>query len=343
MKQIWILFCWLWMAVSVKAQQCPPEWVKYSYGGYLYDIQSDDNNRNLSETDFKNYLLNVARTNLAKQIQVRVQDVAELHKSSVNGRTSINYLSSTNFSTDVNLKLVETKTVYNSMSRQGYAIAYINRDAARNFYKNELTLVYNKINKAIVVAENFVTTGFKTKAKTELEASLKHLESVEQSLFWMNVFGASQSDLIEWQERFNMAEQNIKQMLADLKHGTVICLLCNADVFGRPYSTLQNELKGVLATDGCSFTDNPENADWVITVTCNTREYSNVKVGNSNSYFSYVDAQIAIDKTITAQRIYEDEISVKGGHTFGYSEAAKTGYKEIKQEIGNIIKNNIKQ
>lgn len=342
MKRVGLLFCLFWIFGGLKAQQYPPEWVKYTYGGYMYDIQSDSNNRNLPETDFKNYLLNIARTNLAKQIQVRVKDVAELSKQSVDGRTAIAYSSNTRFSTDVNMKLVETKTTYNPLSRTGNAIAYIDRTAARNYYNNELTLVHNKINNSIKLAENYVAAGFKSKARSELESSQKQFALVDESLFWMNIFGASQSDLTEWQERLNTAEQMIKRMLADLKHGTVICLSCNADIFGRPYPTLQNEIKGVLAADGCSFTDNPAAADWVIAVTCNAREYSNVYIGNSSSYFSYVDAQIVIDKVITSQRIYEDEISVKGGHSFGYAEAAKAGYKEIKQEIGKVIKKVLK-
>lgn len=336
-------FLLLWgSSLGVKAQQYPPEWIRFTYSGYMHDIQSDSNDRNLSETDFKNYLLSIARANLAKQIQVRVQDVAELSKQSTNGQTSITYSSSTNFSTDVNLKLVETRTTYNSISKMGYAIAYIDKEVARNYYKNELSLRYNKINNSIALAENFVSAGFKSKAQSELEASREHIIAADEPLFWMNIFGTSQSELTEWQNHFNMAEQHIKRMLTDLKHGTVIYLSCTADIFGKPYSTLQNELKGILAADGCSFTDNPMDADWVITVTCNTREYSNVKVGNSSSYFSYVDARLVIDKTITSQRIYEDEISVKGGHTFGYPEAARAGYKEIKQEIGKIIKNSIK-
>lgn len=342
MKRAWLFFCLLLISFGVKAQQYPPEWGKYTYGGYMYDIQSDSNDRNLSETDFKDYLLNIARTNLAKQIQICVQDVAELNKLSVNGRTAITYSSSTSFSTDVNLKLVETMTTYSPISKMGYAIAYIDRDAARNYYKNELTLVYNKISNSISLAENFINAGFKSKAQTELESSLKQFALVDEPLFWMNIFGASQSELTEWQERFNMAEQRVKQMLADLKHGTVICLSCNADIFGRPYPALQNELKGILAADGCSFTDNPADADWVITVVCNAREHTNVNIGNSGSCFSYVDARIVIDKVVTSQRIYEDEISVKGGHTFGYDEAAKAGYKEIKQQLGKIIKENIK-
>ena len=343
MKRTAIILLLLSAFLHVNAQECPPEWIKYTYDGYFYDIQSDKNTRNISETDFKNYLLNIARTNLAKQIKISVQDVAHLNKVSVNGRTAINYASSTMFSTDVDMKLVETKTLYNPTSHVGYAIAYIDRDVARNYYKNELALVYNKINNSVTLSDNYISAGFKSKAQTELESSLKHFGSVDEPLFWMNIFGASQSELSDWQQQFNVAEQNIKRKLADLKHGTVIYLSCNADIFGKPYPTLQNELKGILAADGCSFTDNPENADWAITITCAAREYSNVKAGNSNSYFSYVDAQIVIDKVVSSQRIYEDEISVKGGHTFGYSEAAKAGYKDIKTQIGKIIKENIKQ
>lgn len=343
MTRIGALLLLLLTFLRVDAQECPPEWVKYTYGGYFYDIQSDNNNRNLSETDFKNYLLNIARVNLAKQIKVSVQDVAQLNKVSVDGRTAISYVSNTAFSTDVDMKLVETKTLYNSASREGYAIAYIDRDAARDYYKNELTLIHNKINNSVVLADNFVSAGFKSKAQTELETSLKHFASVDEPLFWMNIFGASQSELSEWQQRFNAAEREIKRKLADLKHATVIYLSCKANIFGKPYPTLQNELKGILAADGCSFTNNPANADWAITITCAAREYSNVKVGNTSSYFSYVNAQIAIDKVLTSQRIYEDEISVKGGHIFGYPEAAKAGCKELKQQIGEIIKENIAQ
>ncbi len=341
MKRIGAILLLLLTFLRVNAQECPPEWVMYTYGGYFYDIQSDNNNRNLSETDFKNYLLNIARTNLAKQIKVSVQDVAQLNKVSADGRTAINYASSTTFSTDVDMKLVETKTLYNPASRVGYAIAYVDRDAARNYYKNELALVYNKINNSVVLADNFVSAGFKSKAQAELEASLKHFGSVDESLFWMNIFGASQSELTEWQQRFNAAEQDIKRKLADLKHGTVIYLSCNANIFGKPYPTLQNELKGILAADGCSFSSSPENADWAIVITCTAREYSTVKIGNTNSYFSYVNAQVSIDKVHTSQRIYEDEISVKGGHTFGYPEAARAGCKELKKQIGKIIKENI--
>ncbi len=335
--------CLLCLYFGINAQQYPPEWLKYTSGGYIYDIQSDYNNRDLTETKFKNYLLDIARTNLAKQIQVQVQDVAKLDKLSNNGRTSITYSSNTSFSTDVNLKLVETKTSYDPTTKQGFAIAYLNRDAAQNYYQNELMLVYNKIDNSVVLSNNFIESGFKTKAKSELESSLKHFVLIDEPLFWMNIFGVSQSVLTDWTERFNAKERAIKQMLAEFKHSTTIYLSCSADIFGKPYPSLQNELKGILAVDGCNFTNDPANAEWSVIVICNSREHSQTSFGKTTSYFTYVNAQIVIDKVITSQRIYENEIYAKGGHTTGYSQAALDAYKNLKNEIGEIISKNIKQ
>ena len=206
------------LAVECKAQGYPSEWVEYTYSGYLYAIESDNNYKNLSETDFKNYLLDIARTNLAKQIQIRVHDVADLNKQAINGRTSIEYSSQTNFSTDVNLKLLETKTIYDTVSKKGYAIAYINRNNACNYYQNELTLIYTQITNSISIAEDFISEGFKSKAQSELEASRELLEMKNEPLFWINIFGAPQSTLIQWQDTFNSAEQCIESILEDLEH-----------------------------------------------------------------------------------------------------------------------------
>lgn len=329
--------------LSFYAQECPPEWVKYTYGDYLYDIQIDNNNRRLPETDFKNYLLNSARVSLSKQIKMNVHDAAEINKTAIDGRTSITYSSNTKFLTDLNMKLVETKCMYSPSTGVGYAIAYIDKDAAKKYYTNDLNLIYNKISNTIELANGYIEGGYKKKAELELNKSLQLFNLIDEPLFWLNIFGANISEINDWQRSFNRSEQNVKRQLADLKHATVIYLSCNAELFEKSYPTFQNELKGKLAAKGCSFSDSPFNADWVIIINCSAREHSNVKVGNSNAYFTYIDAAITIDKTISSQRIYEDEVSVKGSHTFGYQEAAKVGYKDISRELSEIINKTIDQ
>lgn len=62
-----------------------------------------------------------------------------------------------------------------------------------------------------------------------------------------------------------------------------------------------------------------------------------------STYFVYVDANIAVEKTATGQRIYENKISEKDGHTLNFKKAAREAYKEIAPQISAIIKEQVKQ
>lgn len=343
MKKYLVLLLFVISSLIVKAQQYPAEWVAYTHSGYVFDIQSDTNDRNLSETDFKNYLLDIARTNLAKQIQIQVQDAASINKVSNDGHTSVSYASSTRFSTDVNLKLVETKSVYNPESKYGYAIAYINRYNASNYYKNELMLIYNKIINSIELSKMYIEEGFKVKAKSVLDSSLKQLALIDEPMLWMNIFGVQQGELKEWTDKFTTEEHTVKQMLAGLHYSTTVCVLCDAELCGERYPSFANEIKGALSTGEYTFSEDVESADFVIRVTSTTREGSVIPVGGSPAYFAYADAEISITKRATAQVVYENKLSAKGGDTRNFTEAARSAYKDLKKRIASAIKTTIKQ
>ncbi|MDE5612959.1 MAG: hypothetical protein K2I90_13215 [Odoribacter sp.] len=336
------MLCLIGWTLNLSAQSCPPEWVKYTSGDYLYDIQSDNNNRGVSETDFKNQLLNAARANLAKKVQMQVKEEAGMNKSAVDGKSHVSYTSSTRFSTDVDLKFVDTRTLYNADTKEGLAIAFIEKATACMFYRNEIGRILDKVDNALKTANNYIVSGFKERAKAEVEAVLPEFSRTEEPFFWLNFFGVSRAETSELADKCNAREQAVKQLLADLKHGTLICLVCTADLFGRSYPTLQNELKGKLSAGGCSFTDNPAEADWVIRVKVSARKQKTAVLGGITSYFAYADALITIDKGITSQRIYEDEISVKGGHTRNYTEAAREAYKDLSKRLGEILKGSTK-
>lgn len=69
-------------------------------------------------------------------------------------------------------------------------------------------------------------------------------------------------------------------------------------------------------------------ADWAITIKASSRQYNTMDFGSSVNYFSYVDAEIAVEKVVTNQRIYEDMLTEKGGHTHNFTEAARDAYKK---------------
>lgn len=342
MNRFIVSVLFLMVGLAVQAQNYPSEWVKYTSDDYFHDIEIGHNRQNLPETHFKNDLLDFARTNLSKQVQVRVSEVSNMDKSVVDGRSSILYTSMRSVSTDVNMQLAETRTQFDPISEKLYVIAYINKEEACIFYRNDIQMRINNLNNTLSIADNYINTGFKAKAKTELENALPQFDGAGKSFFWLNVFGMPEYQLNQYLDQVNRLEQTVKAKLAELEHGVTYCVVCNAENFGKSYSKLQNELKGELSKMGCNFVDDPKSADYVIHVDAASREYNQMNTAGGLAYFSYVDASVAIDKNVTGQRIFEDEISVKGSHTLSFEEAGREGYKRVSKEISNLLKENIK-
>lgn len=334
MKKFLAIAILLLVGFVAKAQNnYPSEWVKYTSDGYYHDIES---------AQYKQDALDLARANLAKQIQVRVQEVSRIDKQAVNGHSSIYYNSQKNFSTDVDMDLTQTLSHYNDNVGEYYVIAYINKEEACTYYENEIKMLITNTGNHIAIADNYINTGFKSKAKEELQKSLALFDQAGKPFFWLNVFGLDEGKITQYLNKLNNNEQTVKSKLADLEYGTTYCVICNADNFGKNYQKLQNEIKGELSASGCNFVDDPDQADYVIYIDASSREYNYVSNPGGNAYFAYVDASIAIDKKATGQRIFEDEISVKGSHTLNYTEAGRDGFKKISKEISEMLKENIK-
>ena len=330
MKRLLSLALLLVAGALAIAQNYPSEWKKYTSDGYFHDIESATR---------KQDALDMARTNLARQIQVRVTEVSQMDKHAVNGKSSILYTSSKTFSTDVDMNLTETRSYYDESLGKYYVIVFINKEEACAYYEKGLSMLIGKIDNSIAIADNYIATGFKSKAKTELQKTSGLFDNAGKPFFWLNVFGLEEHRLQRYLKRVNELEQTVKQKLADLEYGTTYCVVCNADLLGQRYSKLTNEVKGELSKSGCNFVDNPAEADYVIRIQASARKYNEYQ----GAYFTYVDAAVSIEKNATGQRIFEDEVSVKGAHTLGYTEAARDGYKQISKEISKLLKNNIKQ
>lgn len=324
-----------------KAQSYPSEWSKYSNGVYFFDIESNRNSQQIDEVKFRNDLLNLARTNLSKQIQVKVEEVSQIDKTSIDGHSNIQYSSSCRFTTDLDLKLTRTESYTDFATGTVFAIAYINKQEVCQYYENELHILLSKVDNAFHVAENHVQRGFKSKAKKELERVLTELDSAEETFFWLNIFGLPESQLQQHINEVYQIEQNLKNKVAELEHSTTYCIICRADNYGKPYPKLENEVKGGLSASGCTFVGNPEDADFVIQIEASVRESSKAIIANSEAFFSYIDASIAIDNNTTGQRIYEDEVSAKGVHTMNYTEAAREAYRSISDDIAKVLKDSL--
>lgn len=341
MKKIIAIAILLFAGYIVKAQNYPSEWSLYMSDAYYSAVESGINEQNLPEEKFRNELLDIARANLAKQIKVKVNDVSLMNKEVVNGKSEIYYAASRNISTNVEMRFAESKSHIDIVTGKQFVIVYINKLEACRYYENEIKQQIDKIENYVTIADNYTNTGFKAKAKEELQKALALFDNAGEIFMGLNVFGMPDYQMGHYINRLNQQEQNLKKKIADLEYGTTYCIVCNADNFGKAYPKLKNEVKGDLSASGCNFVDDQDSADYVIYIDASSREYNTVVTGNITSYYSFVDAVIAIDKVVTNQRIFEDEISLKGAHTLSFDEAGRDGYKKIRKEISKIIKENI--
>lgn len=329
------------VSLSTKAQNYPLEWSEYTNEGYFFDIESSSHNQQNDKAKSRNNLLDLARANLAKQIQVKVEETNQLDKTANNGETDIRYSSSRRFTTNLDLKLARTECYTDIVSGKVFAIAYINKQEACQYYENEFQMLLSKVDNAFQIAENYVQQGFKPKAKNELQRALSELDSAEETFFWFNIFGMSEPQLQQHVGQVHQAEQSLKAKIAELRHSTTYCIVCTANLFDEPFPYLENEVKGELSASGCTFTDDPSAADYVIRIEASVRDHNKTNIAGTTVYIAYVDAVLSIEKNLTEQVIFEDEISEKGSHTLGFDEAAREGYKTIIKKINKLLKENL--
>ena len=315
--------------VVANAQGYPSEWKRYTSDAYYHDIES---------AVTKQAALDRANANLARQVQIRVSEVNQMDKHVVNGRSSIYYNSTQSLATDVDMDLAESRSHYNDAEGKYYVLVFIDKAATCTYYENVLRMLVSNADNALTVADNYIASGFKQKARTEMQSALALFDGAAKPFFWLNVFGLDESRIHGYLAQVHHREQAVKQRLADLEYGTTYCVVCEADLFGTRYSKLASELKGELAKEGCNFVDDPQSADIVIRVRAAARQYNTYE----GAYFTYVDATVSVDKTATGQRVFEDEATVKGSHTISYNEAARDGYKKISKAIAKLLKENIK-
>lgn len=319
----------------------PEEWAFYTSGACVYDIQSGRNDRDMSETAFLNYLSDLARTNIARAVRVSITDIAELSRQAVDGRTSTEYSSLTTFSTDMELNLVKTVTDYDRNTGTGYAIAYIVKQEAMDFYHNEIVMAFDRMDGLMSTARNLASEGMVPKAREALSGLEPIMEEVRSYLFMLNYFGAAERKLADMSARLNGYAGEAGRLEAEFSRGVVLCLNCRFtgdDRFG-----LERAVKGVLADKACSFTDRSEDADWLISLVMTVREYGSTEIGGVMLYTAYADAELRAEKKSGVGRVVEDRISEKGTHTMSYEEAERDACARLGTALAERIYSLISQ
>lgn len=350
-----IIFIFLLVAPCLLAQSSTtPDWADAVRREMMYPVSSYytgfsvghlENGEALDHVSLR--LKNTARAELVSSIVVTVNQVTERYMENQQRNQSVQTIDifRSGAMTESCIKDIPGMTVdswYNTKTGDVMAFAYVKTADLLRKLSKRITINTTKIDMELSAVSDLVANGNKSEAKQQLSSLTQLFVDIENDQkVMLAIDGTLEDDDIALSEVNNLRKQH-QQWQNELKNGIAIYLSCQADLFGTNYTTLINTIKGELSQMGVSFVTSPEQSDWAIYVETKSREYNAPTIGGYTTYFSYIDATVAIDKTATGQRIYEDAISEKGGHTHNYTEAARDGYKQITPKLTALIKQYIK-
>ena len=316
------------------------------YTGFVIGEQRE----NESVEDAIVRLKNEARAELVASISTTIEHSSnfstssDLQQSSSDFNEDIRetYVSNTRISSNINdISGLHIETYIS----EGFiaAFAYVKKDIFVNILIRRITFELAKAEGLLPLIEQQTVVGNKREACVIAKNGVQLLNKVEEIQNLLIIVDNTVDTEILQLKQTRELQQYFAKLIADLKKGTAIYISCVANLFEMIYSGLKDDIQNELSCDEYYFVDNLEQSDWAIDVICTAREYSTTTYGGVTTYFTYVDAQISINKSATNKQVYKGKISEKGSHLQNFEQAAYDAYKQISSAISEIVKKQIQQ
>lgn len=323
----------------------------YPAGQYFIGFAEGQRMGNESLEAATSRLKNAARVEALSTIRVHVQNTTINQSLSQTLRTmegtfrqsAREFSSATQTTVDMEIPGLQIEAWRNPQNGNIAAFAYVKKATLIRQLEKKITVGLTKIETSMDQIDQLVANGQKLQARSLAEKTVPQFAEIDEA---QKILAAvdenADEESLQLQETRTL-QHRMTGLVAQLKNGLNIFLSCHAYMFGQNYNALKGEIQGELSKLGSSFVSNAAQSDWAVYVTATAREYNKNTFGDVSTYFAYVDVQIIIEKTATGQRIYEDAISEKGGHTHNYEQAARQAYRDLSPKISAIIKQQITQ
>ncbi|MDR1757066.1 MAG: hypothetical protein LBR65_08970 [Culturomica sp.] len=189
-----------------------------------------------------------------------------------------------------------------------YAFAYVNRYELIGYYKNNLLVNLGQIESFVKTAQNLKVSGEKAKAQLQLDVARPLFAKVRYAQDLLTAVDPNVSTDDLQQVKIETLYNQLTQMQAQLMQGVYVYVESNENLFGQKVDIVANKVKAELAKNGCSFTGDVEEADFILNISISTRE-----IGKQGSIvFVAADTQIQLHHTHKQKAVYSDEIAQKG-------------------------------
>lgn len=268
-----------------------------------------------------------------------------LHTMEGTFRQSVREFSSaTQTTVDMEIPGLQIDSWQNPQNGNIAAFAWVKKSTLIRQLEKKITVCLTKAETSLDQIGQLIQTGQKIQARDLAQKTLPQFREIDEAQnMLVAVDENADEESLQLQETRKL-QHRLTEIITQLKNGINVYLVVDADMFGRQYIALKNEIQGELSKLGCAFVPSASLSDWAVFVTASARKYNAYEYGNVTTFITYVDVQIAMDKTITEQRVFANQLpSEKGAHTFNYEEAARNAYKDVSPKISNIIKQQIQQ
>lgn len=222
-------------------------------------------------------------------------------------------------------------------------LVYTLRSDFVRYYDRQIENLLGKMENARDIALEQERQGRKLKGCNTATEALALCPDVEQAQS-LSALADRNATLESLQlPRYTAAVKQLNDIVVRLRHATAIVVRCKALLEGNSYALLDSEVRGGLSTQGCHFTSDSLEADWVIDI--NAEVIDTRQPTGSRLCFAYVDGTLKVTNAATGRKVFEGRLSSLGeGHADGFkggdiacNKAARLAYSDAAQAIVNKI------
>lgn len=335
----------VWFNTADRRLRYPPE---EFFTAFVIGLQQD----NETIEDAIARLKNEARSEVAAAINVSVEKNTVSEESSLMLQSGNRYNetvreyfhSGTNIRTSAELAELQTDIWQDGKTGKIYTFAWLSRKSLVQQTEGKISAKLTKISKLLDNARVQQLCGYKLKARKALSEAAALFTQVEQlQNILITISSPKDTPALREKETAELLDR-FYDTINNMDNNISLCVACDARIAGKSYPKMQQSLSGYLADSLMEriFIDEPSEADIVISVTTEVRDYHAETFYNITTYTSIVDAFIKIDRQATdrtgkTECIYKTDLSKKGVHTISFEEATRSAYEQLTPEIAKLV------
>ncbi len=335
MNRYYILIILLFSSVIIKAQN-EPNWINTSWRttqypnntflvGYSEDVKSSDETIAESLQRIKNMAIGDLAKSVVSSIKTVSQNYAQSTLYGDQEEIKKTFETQTQSESDAQINNIKVETFHNKETNFIYAFAFVNRYEVIGYYKANINMNIQQIEGFIKTANELIAISEKTKAQEELQKTIPLFAKNEYAQGLLTAVDKNIDDSGLQMKKSVELRNTVIQKLTELEQGIYIYITCDAILFDHNDKTLENKTKAGLSENGCSFTNDSNQADYIINIKAKARK----NIVYMDIYSSYVDAEITLTKVFNQKIEYENKITKKGNSMSNYEGAAIDAFDEL--------------